>query len=57
MAAHDSHPARAPLRPRLWLRAFVGFYRPQPASQRDLDGGGASADLTGGHVHHSLPFV
>jgi len=37
MAAHDSHPARAPLRPRLWLRAFVGFYRPQPASQLDLD--------------------
>jgi len=37
MAADDSHPARAPLQPRSWLRAFVGFYRPQPASQLDLD--------------------
>ena len=37
MAAHDSHSARAPLQPRLWLRAFTGFYRPQPSSQLDLD--------------------
>jgi 1,4-dihydroxy-2-naphthoate polyprenyltransferase len=37
MAAHDSHPVRAPMQPRLWLQAFVGFYRPQPTSQLDLD--------------------
>jgi 1,4-dihydroxy-2-naphthoate octaprenyltransferase len=37
MAVSNSRPPHAPLQPRLWLRAFVGFYRPEPGSQLDLD--------------------
>ena len=34
MAATRSSPS---LQPRLWLRAFVGFYRPQPSAGEQLD--------------------